>query len=147
VVIDGAPVRDDSLGTNGGASVDYSSRTWRHNPPIAAKNGDRGRIATNVLTPAQIKQAMESGHLQIVGAGEMINGQSTILLRGDHVIPLEGPVQFYVNESTYLPVRFQDQLSNGEWGSPADFTWLPPTKENLTLLTSPIPDGFKQLPG
>jgi hypothetical protein len=143
VLVDGQPVREDSFGPNGDIAVDYPTRTWRSSPPMPTKNGQGARILTNVLTPAQIKQAMESGHLQIVGQGEVIDGQATIQLRGDkYVFPKTyDTFQIWVNESTYLPVRF-------DGGSePADFTWLPPTPENLALLTPPIPAGFTKMPG
>lgn len=143
VLVDGQPVREDSFGPNGDIAVDYPTRTYRSSPPMPTKNGQRGRILTNVLTPAEIKQAMESGHLQIVGQGEVINGQATIQLRGDKYVFLKtyDTFQIWVNESTYLPVRF-------DGGSePADFTWLPPTPENLALLTPPIPAGFTKMPG
>ncbi|WP_223839919.1 hypothetical protein [Saccharopolyspora pogona] len=81
------------------------------------------------------------------GRGEVINGQTTIELLGDEeVIPLTGPVRFWVSEGTYLPVRYQQQNSDGTWSAPADFTWLPPTGENLAQLKAAVPEGFTQLP-
>lgn len=148
VTIDGKPVADYSLGPNGGrVFVDYRSGTWRSHPPDTGDGSNRtGRLVTDVLTPKQIRQAVNSGNLTIVGSGEAINGQPTIQLQGDpEVQPVAGRIRLWVNESTYLPVRLQYQLPHGEWGSPRDLTWLPPTEQNLAQLTTPVPDDFREV--
>jgi hypothetical protein len=141
VLVDGQPVYDNSLNPEGGAAVDYRTRTWHPTPGFG--RGD-GKWLTDVLTPDEIKTAMASGHLQIVAEGEVINGQRTVQLRGDDkVIPLTGPVQFWVNEATWLPIRYQNQQTpDDSWGNTTEFTWLPPTPENLALLKTPVPPGF-----
>lgn len=148
VSVDGRPVVDDSIATDGSSIfVDYRDKTWRSTPAtMQSTNPEKGtgRILTNVLTPDQIKEAMASGHLKIAGQGEVINGQPTIELLGG--IPLTGQVRFWLSEGTYLPVRYQQQNSDGAWSAPADFTWLPPTGENLAQLKASVPDGFTQLP-
>jgi hypothetical protein len=141
VTVDGTPVFDQSVGPDGGVTVDYRDRTWRRGTPNGARCGEGGYL-TNVLTPRQIKEAMESGDLKITNRGEVVDGQATIELSGDKVMPVTGSIRFWVNESTYLPIRSAYGDDDGGWGDPADFTWLPPTPENMALLTPPIPEGF-----
>jgi hypothetical protein len=53
----------------------------------------------------------------------------------------------WVSPDTYLPVRV---IVHSPPGMPvfqqtADFTWLPPTAQNLAKLTVPIPAGFRKV--
>jgi hypothetical protein len=90
---------------------------------------------------------MASGRLQIVDEGEVINGKPTIHLRGDLGLKATPPIGFWIDQTTNLPVRSEyQQGQSGEWGPPSDLSWLPPTEENLAMLTAPVPDGFTQLP-
>jgi len=53
----------------------------------------------------------------------------------------------WVSPSSYLPVRVVVRSAPGTpaFQQTADFTWLPPTAQNLAKLTVPIPAGFRQV--
>ena len=109
-------------------AIDYRSRTY---------------------TPDQIKAAMSSGRLAITARNQQIDGQDTIKLTGRlapsmdqsaHPYPITQ--RFWVNSTTYLPVRWEIRDDNGTWAKPTDYTWQAPTPENDALLTVKIPAGF-----
>src|SRR5271165_5782107 len=53
----------------------------------------------------------------------------------------------WVSPSSYLPVRVVVRSAPGTpaFQQTADFTWLPPTAQNLAKLTVPIPARFRQV--
>jgi len=140
----GTPSFDYSISNTGNTiSVQYDTRTYRTqaepwlctNP---AKCGD-----PSPFTLAGITKLIATGRLTMVGTGEVINGQSTVHLRGQSdAISLTGTLDLWVNTATYLPIHYT--VTHASTERDADLTYLPPTKENLALLTAPIPAGFTQ---
>lgn len=141
-LVDGRPVWEESndLNRHTTTTVDHRNRTWTSGP-LLVMDGDR---TGDLLTPTQIEQAMASGRLSIVDQGEPVDGRPTIHLRGDDLAVGGHPMGFWVDQSTYLPVRAEYQRG-GAWDPPFDLTWLPPTPDNLANLTVPIPTGYTQL--
>lgn len=145
---------DDQLSFESGYSapdeftmVNYQKRTYSteryvdETPP--------SEVAHDTFTPEQIKAAMSSGKLAITARDQQIDGQSTIELTGTLIPSDESgpyatavPQRFWVNATSYLPVRAETQDQHGTWGHTTDFTWLAPTPENEALLTVKIPAGF-----
>lgn len=94
---------------------------------------------------------------------EIANGQFTLVgpteLHGQHAIELkinvppnnEAPphtvaARLWVNATTYLPMQDYVRMSNGEQ-SVQEYTFLPPTPENLAKLRPVIPAGYKHVSG
>jgi len=126
-----------------GTVVRFSDRTWYTEPGY----GD-AIVASPFPSREKIKDDLASGNMEIVGTGEVVNGQTTIHLRKtkDTVVTKDANAMpgiseavftdLWVNESTYLPIRIDRD----------DYSWLPPTPENLALLKPTIPEGFTQVP-
>ena len=103
----------------------------------------------DTFTPDQIKSALAQGKFMITAQHQQIDGQSTIELTGS-VIPAgeSGPYaravpqRFWVNSTSYLPVRHENQDGHGNWVGAVDYTWLAPTPANQALLTVTIPPGL-----
>jgi hypothetical protein len=76
-----------------------------------------------------------------------VDGTEAIELKSRPGSPVSKTV--WVSQNTYLPVRVVVRLSFGKLPGreqTADFTWLPPTAQNLAKLTVPIPVGFRHVP-
>jgi hypothetical protein len=106
----------------------------------------------DTFTPDQIKSAMAKGELSITAQNQQIDGQSTIELTGKLIPSDESgpyakavPQRFWVNSTTYLPVRRESQDSKGNWAGATDFTWLAPTPENQALLPVTVPQGVTKI--
>lgn len=135
ITVNGAVVTDASFGPNGGADVNYGSRTW-----LPTSRQSRPLDAPAALTPEEIRQGLAAGGIRVVGPGESINGHATVLLHRDQV-PGSEPVDLWVDRSTYLPVRYRiDDVQATVYS----MTWLPPTQQNLALLNAPVPNGFER---
>lgn len=97
-----------------------------------------------------IKKELGSGALKVLGDGGTIDGQSTIKLSGS-LPPVAGdntekqPVTLWVSTSSYLPIRISTGNRDGSV-SQSDYTWLPPTQDNLDHLQVAIPHGFFHSP-
>jgi len=98
-------------------------------------------LPTTVATA--LHTAVSCGSLAVAGR-PTVDGTPTIELksRADSLIP----ETIWVSPSTYLPVR----VVVGSAFSPgvqqtANFTWLPPTAQNLAKLTVPVPAGFREV--
>jgi len=92
---------------------------------------------------AQIRTALTCGRLRVAGNGD-IDGVHCIKL----VEKAEGiTLTYWVSRSAYLPVRLVTQFT--QWPGPQteqdDFSWLPPTRADLALVTVAIPPGFRQV--
>ena len=127
--------------------INYQARTYSTEHYV--NDTPPSEVGHDTFTPDQIKAAMSSGKLAITAQNQQIDGQSTIELTGTLVPSDESgpyatavPQRFWVNSTTYLPVRAETQDQQGSWGHQADFQWLAPTPENKALLTVKIPAGF-----
>jgi hypothetical protein len=94
---------------------------------------------------AALHTAVSCGSLAVTGH-QTINGTDTIKLTSRPGSLISETI--WVDPSTYLPVRVTVQSAAGY--SPtrqtADFTWLPPTAQNIAKLAVPIPAGFRKVP-
>ena len=126
--------------------VDYLTHTYS---TTTAEPRDPS-LPNGTFTPEEIHAALASGKLAITARDQQIDGQSTIELTGDLIPKIEQgsknatpwPQRFWVNSSTYLPVRSQTTDRQGNWGGTVDYTWLEPTAGNQALLTVTIPPGL-----
>lgn len=144
---DGNVLSDEEFTTTGILVVDHTGKQYYHAP--ASGTGatlPNGRNDVGFPLPQEIKQALDSGAFTIVG-NEVINGQPTIHLHDKGSVPgFLGASPFddlWVSQSSYLPIR----VSGGPRHESQDYTWLPPTPENLALLTPPIPAGYQEISG
>jgi hypothetical protein len=117
---------------------------------------------------AQIEAGLGCGVLALAGH-QRIDGIDALTLVAQLNDPLGKPfltLTLWVNPSTYLPVEAKLD-THGHMFSGASthrdskgdivvvpirsitvtFTWLPPTRADLALLTPPIPAGFRQVSG
>ena len=83
-------------------------------------------------------------------AGSAFDGVEAIELTSRPDSPISETI--WVSPGTYLPVRVVIRSAPAARGrarrgprQTADFTWLPPTTQNLAKLTVPIPAGFRQV--
>jgi hypothetical protein len=93
---------------------------------------------------AALHVAVSCGALSVAGR-QTVDGTDAIELTSRAGSPLTETI--WVNPSTYLPVRV---VASSPYGTPglqqtADFSWLPPTAQNLAKLAVPIPAGFRQV--
>lgn len=153
--IDGVVDADTFQSKDRSVAVLYDSRTWYQGAGWGSYTGGKVIIASPFPTPTGIKAQLAKGYLEIVGTGEQVGGQPTIHLRKTANAPRPtkgGPIEEYsaeftelwVSEANYLPLRVRDQ--NPVNDQTDEYTWLPPTPENLALLEPPIPTGFKEVP-
>lgn len=136
VTIAGKPVVDTSRDTKADVTVDYRTRTYESTPGIDPTTPED----FDIWTPKQIKQALATGKITVLGRGEPIGGKPTVKLRR-HPGTLDVPMDLWVDAKTYLPVRI---LLLQDDSTPYDMTWLPPTPENLAKLRAVVPPGFTQ---
>jgi hypothetical protein len=92
-----------------------------------------------------LRTAVSCGSLAVAGH-QTVNGAETIKLTSRPGSLISETI--WVSPNTYLPVRVTVQSAAGY--SPtqqtADFTWLPPTAQNVAKLTVPVPAGFRKVP-
>ncbi|HUN36661.1 MAG TPA: hypothetical protein VMU95_32095 [Trebonia sp.] len=130
--------------------ADYSTHTWFVSVFHAAGpiSGSTAGVTSTVMTPQQIKQWFDSGHLKVVGHQE-IDGHDAIGLRRPWV---QGYQELWVDSQTFLPLR-QITADYANSKGPLDVelvddeTWLPRTTSLLNLVNNvDIPAGFQQVP-
>jgi hypothetical protein len=143
IEVDGKPVYGSTRTTYTQTDVDYQSRTWRK--LVENDTGRKGSVGSGVLTAAKIKELLRVGKMQVVGEGDVIGSRPTIHLRGTTGDKLSGTIGLWIDRTTYLPVRSENQDDqNGEWKPGGDLTWLAPTPENLALVETVIPEDFTE---
>ncbi len=145
--IDGRPDFESGLSAPGEFTViDYP----RHRYLTWPAEQQHPELPHGTFTADEIRQAMAAGKLSITARNQQIDGQSTIELTGDLVPKDEQGTKnataqsqrFWVNSTTYLPVRSQIRDDTGKWRNEVDYTWLPPTSDDDALLTVKIPVGL-----
>jgi hypothetical protein len=130
--------------------ADYATRTWFVSVFHAAGpiQGSTAGATSTVMTPADIKQWLDSGQLKIIGH-EYIDGHHTIGLREPWAT---GYRELWVDSQTFLPVRLitadfanlKGPIKNVRLIS--NETWLPRTKQLLNMVNHVhIPAGFTQV--
>jgi hypothetical protein len=173
---DGRPLYDEGFSTSLYTLVNYQARTWARQPglspgaggvsvvpgppgcqrtpaavsPLLFAYGLPGTRSTASSLPSTVardlRAAVSCGALVDAGR-QRVDGTEAIELTRQRGSPVSETI--WVSRSTYLPVRVVVRFSFGKLPSreqTADFTWLPPTAQNLAKLTVPIPAGFRQVP-
>jgi hypothetical protein len=97
------------------------------------------------LDAAGIRTEIASGQFKVVGSTEL-RGQKAVELEinvpPNHEAPPHVTVaRLWVDASTYLPMQQYLRMSNGEQNV-TEYTFLPPTAENLAKLRPVIPAGY-----
>jgi hypothetical protein len=156
--------------------VNYQARTWARQPglgrpaatlplvpgqrgcrstpaaasPLLFAYGLPGTRSTASSLPSTVardlRAAVSCGALVDAGR-QRVDGTEALELTSHRGSPVSETI--WVSQSTYLPVRVVVRFSFGKLQGreqTADFTWLPPTAQNLAELTVPIPAGFRQVP-
>lgn len=130
--------------------ADFATRTWFVSVMHAAGpvQDPASGAGSSVMTPAQIKQWLDSGKLKIIGHQE-VNGHQAVGLRGPWA---DGYQELWVDSRTFLPVRFiMADFANSKGplknvmlvGNEA---WLPRTASLLNMVNHVhIPAGFRQV--
>jgi hypothetical protein len=151
----GKPVSDAGTFTTGTTQtsvfVNYRDKTWWRSSAANAGDGSSGAAsATSAcdgvdgaaedpgIMAAELRALVSCGALK-AGGTATVGGVTTIELTStkDGLI-----TTWYVNSSTYLPVRMT-KTSPGSSRGQEDFQWLPPTPANLAKLNLPTaPPGF-----
>jgi hypothetical protein len=106
----------------------------------------------SLLTVARVlRAAVSCGTLDVAGR-QRLGGISAIKLTGGKNTPIAETI--WVNPGTYLPVRVvirsyphHSLVLNNKviLQQTANFSWLPPTAQNLARLGVPIPGGFRRV--
>jgi hypothetical protein len=170
----GHPAYDDGYSTASGYTlVSYLTRTWAREAglgrpfqpapgspafkggcgpgngplPMLFRLGLPGTSTYASSLPAtiatELHAAVSCGSLTVAGR-QTVNGTEAIELQSRSGSPVSETI--WVSPSTYLPVRLV--ISNAglsPFRQAADFTWLPPTAQNLANLTVPVPAGFRKV--
>jgi hypothetical protein len=137
--------------------VSYEHKTWwrarrtvNFQPPVAPTPESSCEEATVIQggglgvgnLAGVIRTALSCGQYVIAGT-QQVNGVQALELKPARTG--NGTAVFWVDPSTYLPVR--DLMTVGSRATIRDdFQWLPPTPANLRALDVRIPPGFTQIP-
>jgi hypothetical protein len=141
--------------TTGGDGVDYRNKTWWHTVSrIGVGDGNPALSCRNVFVPvaiglpvdwaAQLRAAAACGSYRVVGR-QLVNGVNAIKLEmviQGRIARADGQT-FWVDPSTYLPLRMESRGTNSSVVS--EFRWLPPTAANVAKVQVPIPAGFTKV--
>jgi hypothetical protein len=97
------------------------------------------------LDAAGIRAEIANGQFKVVGSTEL-HGQKAVELEinvppNNEAPPHVTAARLWVHASTYLPMQQYLRMSNGEQNV-TDYTFLPPTAENLAKLRPEIPAGY-----
>ena len=143
--------------TREAVQVDYQNKTWWRSVgsgrrisrrPVQFKWTCSNSQPTDIIGDpsdmvAQLRTALSCGELKAVGTGT-VDGVTAVNLAGNAG---GDAVTYWVNATTYLPVR----VTTIWYGKPPvmqdDLQWLLPTAANLAKLNVPIPPaGFTRVP-
>jgi hypothetical protein len=117
--------------------------------PVLFRLGLPGTSISTSSLPSTVAEALRTavscGSLTVAGR-PTVDGTETIELTSRPGSLISEAI--WVSPSTYLPVRVTTKSAAGfaPTEQTADFTWLPPTAQNLAKLTVPIPAGFRKVP-
>lgn len=168
----GHPVYDEGVSASSVYSlVNYQTRTWarlsgqgRPAPPAVRDTHGCGPVVAALpalFLPGPPGIGFAGSWLPVTGAGALRAAVScgTLVVAGrQHVNGIEAieltsrpdsPISetIWVSPGSYLPVRMVVRLGPGHpvLQRTADITWLPPTAQNLAMLTVPVPAGFRHV--
>ncbi len=167
----GHPYYDEGSGTASPyVLVSYLTRTWARQPglgrpavPVPGKRSCGSVVAAlpQLFQPGLLGAGFAPRSLPVTLAGALRTAVSCKSLTaagrqrvdGIAAIELTSPPNASISETiwvspgTYLPVRVVVRAAAGQpVVLTAEITWLPPTAQNLAMLTVPIPAGFRQVP-
>jgi hypothetical protein len=102
------------------------------------------------LDAAGIRAEIANGQFKVVRQTEL-HGQQAIELQinvppNNEAPPHVTAARLWVDATTYLPMREYLRMSNGQQNV-TDYTFLPPTPENLAKLRPEIPAGYTHVSG
>lgn len=145
--------------------VDYQRKSWSRitavlppesaspsqSPPSCASGAPDGWDPDPRGEAAELRTAVSCGFLTATGGG-IVDGVNTIKLSersgtADQP-PSNSTMTFWVNATTYLPVRIVQIWVNADYASgnlQMDMQWLPATPANKAKLIAPIPAGFTHI--
>lgn len=126
-------------------SVDYEREHWTVDRDAVPVHRD----IPVITDPESIRKAIKDGTVELLGE-EKVNGVKALHLR------IFGPkrsyrIDMWVDSGTYLPVREIAGKAGKDGVFPASaavtsmYSWLPRTKENLSLLELTPPAGFTRV--
>jgi hypothetical protein len=97
------------------------------------------------LDAAGIRAEIANGQFKVLGSTEL-HGQRAVELKinvppNNEAPPHVTTARLWVDATTYLPLQQFLRMSNGEQNI-TDYTFLPPTAENLAKLRPEIPAGY-----
>jgi hypothetical protein len=146
--------------------VDYPTKTWSQitavlpsesaspsqSPPSCASGAPNGWDPDPRGEAAELRTAVSCGFLTASGGGK-IDGVNAIKL-SEHPgatgqPPVNSTMTFWVNATTYLPVRIVQVWVNAIYAGAnlqMDLRWLPATPANKAKLTVHIPPNFTHAP-
>jgi hypothetical protein len=167
----GHPAYDEGSGTGSPYNlVSYLTRTWARQRglgrPAAPVSDPRscGSVVTampqlflsGLLGPGSAPRSLPvtvAGALRAAVSCNSLTVAGRQRVDGIAAIELTSPPNtstsetIWVSPGTYLPVRVVLRAAPGQpVVLTAEITWLPPTAQNLAMLTVPIPAGFRQVP-
>ena len=91
-----------------------------------------------------LRTAVSCGTLTVAGR-QLVDGTEAIELKSRPGSLIAETI--WVSPDTYLPVRVVTRSAPGAPAlqQTANFTWLPPTAQNLAKLAVPVPAGFRRV--
>jgi hypothetical protein len=146
--------------------VDYQTKTWSRitavlppesaspsqSPPSCASGAPNGWDPDPHGEAAELRTGVSCGFLTATGGG-MVDGVNTIKLSertgAADQPPANSTMTFWVNATTYLPVRIDQIWVNADYAGgnlQMDLQWLPATPANKAKLTVHIPPDFTHTP-
>jgi hypothetical protein len=154
----GNPVTASILTTEEAANesilIDYVDRTWA---PLVSPNdpGESGPAPARAAAAAEGPQAefraeLAEGEYRVAGH-DVIEGRQAIELESTPAAFGEGTLRFWIDASTYLPIREVATPPGAGPNDPesirTDYRWLPANARNLSLLdpTTAVPAGFTEI--
>jgi hypothetical protein len=148
-------VRSYTRALDGSTAVElnHDKKKWWTYPvtSLAPANTDQVQHLPPSLNPGDLKRAVDSGKVTLVGK-ERLNGRQTVHLQWlggpdsalDAAKTAEESMQIWVDAESYLPVRVINKLFTGTTTS--DYEWLPRTRDNLAKVTVSPPADYRKLP-
>lgn len=136
-------------------SVSYPARTWWHRTvpsggptPVASGSCADATGAVIAIGPdfaSQLRASLRCGHFTLAGTQEIDGVQALELKPVTASGTSQGVVTYWVDPSSYLPVR--SEFTTAFTGPVQfDYQWLQPTDTNLANLDVTVPAGFTEVP-
>ncbi|MFG1915016.1 hypothetical protein [Micromonospora sp. NPDC048898] len=147
-------VRSYTLALDGSTAVElnHDKKKWWTYQISSLKPLDTNQVQhlPPSLNPADLKRAVDSGKVTLVGK-EQLDGRQTLHLQWlggpdsamDAAKAAEESMQIWVDTDSYRPVRVINKVLTGTTTS--DYEWLPRTEANLAEVTVTPPADYRKL--